>query len=483
MIKFFDALTTKDLVGENLMPTHSTSGDFLVDFYYKMGGYRKDRSPLSELVSIFYASFGQHPAETVKALFNLRDPRGGMGERRSGRILWHSFAKTHPALVKKLLPYIPAFGRWDDLFYFLGTPLENDAMDFLYQAILSGDKLAAKWTPREGKHGPAEFKKGVLASYLRKRWELSWNTYRDLLVKNTQVVETLMCGGNWEGIVFQHVPSVAHKKYRNAFKKRQAERYAEYLSAVEKGEAKINTGTLSPVDIVHEYANMGAWNMNLRDFDKSLELLWANLPDVVPQGLSFLPVCDLSGSMYGQPMEVSLSLGIYLSQRNKSIFKNGFITFSRVPHFVYLTGKTLRENLQIMGRINMAENTDLQRTFDLILSSAVQAKLSPADMPTHLLIISDMQFDYCTGNPSLTALEMIRQKYQQAGYEMPAIFFWNVSTSTGVPVKINDKGVALVSGYSPNLLLNVLRGDLSPLAQVLAILNVQRYAFVDEIVK
>lgn len=493
MNKFFDALTTKDLFTENGMPTHSTSGSFLVDFFYEMGGYRAGRKPLGNLIALFYAAFGENPNMAVKALFNLRDPRGGMQEKHSGRILWHSFAKSHPELVKQLLPHIPALGRWDDLFYFLGTPVEEDAMDFLYQAILSGDKLAAKWTPREGKRGPAEFKKGAIASYLRKRWELSWNAYRDLLVKNTQVVENLMCGGNWEGIVFQHVPSQAMKKYRNAFKKHQEERYGEYLEAVERGEEKINTGTLSPVEIVQQYMSVSGWSSTLKPTDKALETLWNNLPDVVPDGISFMPVCDLSGSMTGAgfsnkknttlPIFVSMALGIYLSQRNKSIFQNGFITFSRVPTLVQLTGKTLHDNLAIMSKINMAENTDIQATFRLILKSAIQAKLSAEDMPTHLLIISDMQFDSCTDRPRNSVLEMVDRMYAEAGYKRPQIMFWNVATAGGIPVKTTDTGVALVSGFSPNLLLNVLRGDLTPLSQVMAVLNVSRYEFVDEIVR
>ncbi len=488
MNKFFDALTTKDLLTENGMPTHSSSGSFLVDFFYEMGGYRAGRKPLGNLIGLFYAAFGENPNMAVKALFNLRDPRGGMQERYSGRILWNSFANSHPELTKQLLPHIPALGRWDDLFYFIGTPVEDEAMDFLFQAILSGDKLAAKWTPREGKRGPKEFKKGALAAYLMKRWKLSAEDYRELLVKNTEVVETLMCGKNWGKIVFEHVPSVAMKKYRNAFKKNQAERYAEYLAAVERGEKKINTSVLSPVDIIHEYFDMGTgWgNITLKPSDKALEALWTNLPDVVPTDLSFLPMCDLSGSMFtngGKPAEVSLSLGIYLSQRNKSIFKDGFLTFSRKPSFVYLTGKTLHDNLNIMRRINMAENTNIQAAFNLILSSAIEAKLSSEDMPTHLLIISDMQFDSSTDHPSNSSLEMIDRLYGNAGYKRPNIFFWNVATAGGIPAKITDKGVGLVSGFSPNLLLNVLKGDLSPVSQVAAILNNPRYAFVDEIVR
>lgn len=484
MNKFFDALTTKDMLTENGMPTHSTSGSFVVDFFYEMGGYRNGRSPLGKLVGLFYASFAENPNLTIKALFNLRDPRGGMGERRSGRVLWNAFANSHPNIVRELLPHIPAYARWDDLFYLLGTPVEDDVVEFLYHAILSGDKLAAKWTPREGKRGPEHFKKGAIAKVLRTKWELSPAQYRELLSKHTQVIETLMCGKNWGKIVFEHVPSQAMKKYRNAFKKHQQERFQEYLSAVEKGEKKINTSVLSPVDIAHEY--FAKWER-----DSALEALWKNLPDTVPADISFLPICDVSGSMSGKPMEVSVSLGIYLAQRNKSIFKNGIITFSQEPRLIRFNGKSLFENMGIVKRIPWGMNTNLEAVFDLILDSAVRAKLSPEDLPTHLMIISDMQFDEAAKDSSGygrtkrfgdSALEMIDKKFSRAGYNRPNIFFWNVDTAGGIPAKVNDNGVALISGYSPNLLRQVLTGDLNPIRQVEAILNSGRYDFVNEII-
>ena len=489
MNRFFTALTTKNLATENGMPTHSTSGSFVVDLYYKMGGYRKNAEPLNNLIQIFYAALGENPNLAIKCLFNLRDPRNGMGERKSGRILWHYLAQSHPNIVRNLLQYVPVFGRWDDMFYFLGTPVEEEAIGLLYHAILSGDKLAAKWTVRENKRGPEEFQKGQIAKHLMKMWELSPDQYRDLLSKNTEVVETLMCGKNWGKIVFEHVPSQAMSKYRNAFKKNDAERFARYLEAVNSGKKKINTGTISPVDIVSKYSTYS--------FDATLEALWKNLPDRVPANISFLPICDVSGSMSGVPMSVSISLGIYLAERNKTSFRNGFMTFSQDPRFVLLTGRNLQENIKIVRATQKAENTDLEKVFLYILEQARKNNLSQEDLPTHLMIISDMQFDECVGRNrrggsygagslerpfDKSALEMIREMYREYGYTCPSIFFWNVRTSSGVPAKVTDEGVGLISGYSTNLLENVLTGKLSPLAQVEAILNNGRYDFVNEVV-
>jgi hypothetical protein len=302
-----------------------------------------------------------------------------------------------------------------------------------------------------------------------------------------------MCRKEWEKIKFSAVPSVAMKIYRKAFQRHQPERFAEYLEKVKKGEEKINTSVLSPVDIVHQYGCPYPGG-----FDETLEALWANLKDVVPPEIKFLPIPDVSGSMAGTPIEVAVSLGIYLAQRNKSAFKNGLITFSDNPTFHFLTGKTLMDNISQVSRMNWGGNTNLQGVFQLILHTAVNNKLSVEDMPTHLMIISDMQFNQCisrTGRTGRygsgvygafqptddTALEMIDKMYQEAGYTRPNIFFWNVRTSSGVPAKMDDNGVGLISGYSPNLLKSVLSGDLNPLSQVLAVLNDSRYRIVDEI--
>lgn len=488
--RFFESLQTKSLRGENNMPTHSSSGNYVVDLFFKMGGFRKNpTASIQELVSVFFAAYGENPNLAVKALLHLRDVRGGMGERNSGKILLYFLAKSHPEVVRELVPHLPEYGRWDDLLVLLDTPVENEVLELIRKALAEGDELCAKWMPRENKS------QGEIAKYLMARFGLSPKKYRQMLSGlSGGLVERAMCQGMWESINFQHVPSVAMKNYRKAFSRHQPERFVKFLEAVKKGEAKINTAALSPVDVVEKYIGSMSWrNRYIAEADETLEALWRNLPDVVPADLSFLPICDLSGSMQGTPMAVSIALGIYLSQRNKSVFKNAFITFSQNPAFVELTGKTLLDNLNIMKAVNMAENTNLQATFRLILDSAVRAQLPAEDMPQNLIIISDMQFDSCVGvgnqleritrSFNHTAMEMIDRMYQEAGYKRPGIIFWNVRTSTGVPAKTNELGVALVSGYSPNLLRSVLTKDYTPISQVEAILNNGRYDVVNEILK
>jgi hypothetical protein len=167
--------------------------------------------------------------------------------------------------------------------------------------------------------------------------------------------------------------------------------------------------------------------------------------------------------MNGLPMEVSVSLGLYCAERNKGGFKGLLCTFSEHPNLFQLSenGNIIEHLLQICSA-NWDMNTNLEAVFQLILDQGVKHGLTQADMPETVLIISDMQFDQCIRKPGKNAFDMIKWQYKKAGYKMPQIVFWNVRTSSGVPVKFDETGTALVSGFSPSILTNVLSGELRP---------------------
>jgi hypothetical protein len=243
-------------------------------------------------------------------------------------------------------------------------------------------------------------------------------------------------------------------------------RFAEYLGAVKKGEKKIHAGAIFPSDIVAAY-----W---AGENDDVLEEQWKALPNYVPEGQSFIPVCDVSGSMNGMPMYVSVALGIYLSERNVGPFKDGFITFSGRPTLQHLHGD-LRSRIIQLARADWDMNTNLEAVFKLILDQGKKNGVAEEDMPENILIISDMQFDQCVNRPSDNAFEMIKRMYNEAGYHLPNVVFWNVRTSSGVPVKIDQSGAALVSGYSPSVMQSVLGGEMNPINVVMRVLESDRY--------
>lgn len=486
MSEFFKALTEKDLLGENLMPTHSTSGNTLVDLFFKMGGARGNPQ---ELVPYFPTALSDDTLNSLKAMFYLRDIRGGMGERDSFRYLFRYLCLYHPNLALNNLMHIPFYGRWDDLiFTTYNTPLENEAFDLIFHALKSGDKLCAKWMPREGKKYEDIAKR--LALYIfaggKKKSQISsyvymsaLKNYRKLLAGNTQVVENLMCKNQWGKINYEHVPSMAMRLYRRAFSRHDGERFGEFLTAVEKGEKKISAGAIFPHDIGKAVLNSLYYGRDSKLTSLELRVLqeqWNSLPNYLPnEDYGILPICDVSGSMSGLPMEVSISLGLYLSERNKGAFENLLVTFSGRPAIFKVPTGNLADKITAISRMDWGMNTDLEAVFNLILRQARKTGLEGKYMPKILLILSDMQFDQCVRNYSDTGMEMIKRMYAESGYKLPQIVFWNLRTSVGVPVKFDEKGTALVSGFSPSILTAILGGDLEPVKVVMKALNNERY--------
>lgn len=465
---FLNALQTRDALTENAMVTHSTSGSKVMDLFFSMGGSRQmDEVAILRLLS---AAFPEDTLLTTKAMFYNRDIRGGQGERRSFRLMFRWLCDNHPEIAIKNLNNVPFYGRWDDLFVAINTPVMADALDCIAGALKVGDKLCAKWMPREGKS------RGKDARVLREYLGLTPKKYRKLLAGNTQVVENFMCQREWGQIDYNHVPSVASNKYRHAFGRHDFARYSEWLESLSKPESgnKIHADAIFPHTIVKGYLTDEYYRPGLGKVDATLEAQWKALPDYVPDGASFIPVCDLSGSMRGEPMCVSASLGIYLSERNKGPFKDAFITFSRIPRLQVLSG-SLRDRLEQMNLTAIAENTDLEAVFKLVLRKATEGSVLPEDMPQTILIISDMQFDQCMDKPSNTAMDMIRRMYGEHFYKIPNVVFWNLRSSSGIPVKITESGTALVSGFSPSIMKNLLTGDMRPDKIMLKTLMDPRY--------
>lgn len=447
MSRLFAEMQKWDTVTENGMPAHSTTGDALVDLFFSMGAARS--VPADVLLGKFSASLAQDPLLTLKAAFFNRNIRGGQGERRSFRIFFRYLCRMYPDIAIKNLPNVPYFGRWDDVFVAFGTRVEKYALNMLSDALLRDrDALCAKWMPREGKS------KDVFARKLRKHMGLSRKEYRKLLASLTDVVETKMCDNEWDSIEYSHVPSRAMKIYRNAFG-RHSDKFGQWLDSLEQGESKVNAGAIYPHEIV------SAIYKSPNDAIRMLEQQWKALPNYLTGKDNILPVCDVSASMKGEPMEVSIGLGLYLAERNKGLFHNKVITFSQRPSVFSLKSDTLFGRVMEMRRMDWGYNTNLEAVFNLILKTAVRAELSEEDMPSTVLILSDMQFDEAM-EPEEGAIEMIRNKYWQHGYKMPDIVFWNLRDVDNVPVKFDEQGVALISGFSPSVMKAVLGGDFNP---------------------
>ena len=463
-MKFVDALRQEDMLTENGMATNSSSLNACVDLFFNIGAMRgQDKQ---RLIATFSKAFNEDPKRAMKLLFWARDVRGGAGERQVFKDIITYLAENHDLALKPNLHLIAEYGRFDDLLVLVGTLLETQALQIIEDAIKTENGLCAKWMPR----------KGPVAEKLRNFMKMSPKQYRKTLVNLTNVVETKMCAKEWDSIEFGKLPSVASARYQKAFGKNAYESYSAYIASLVKGEAKINAGAVYPYDVTKSLNHGNATVANEQ---------WKALPNYL-EGANdmILPVVDVSGSMSTPAggsktvtcMDVAVSLGLYISERNEGPFKDAFITFSDNPQLQVLSG-SLKDRYAQMSHSDWGMSTNLEATFKLILDQATKHNLSQDEMPNKILILSDMEFNAATGgggwrnvesNWNPTAQQMIEKMYDAAGFTMPQIVYWNIqSRNGGVPVAFDTQGTALVSGFSPAIMTSLLGGEIESPQQIM----------------
>lgn len=281
--------------------------------------------------------------------------------------------------------------------------------------------------------------------------------YISPLRKYAQIVERLMSEKKWQDIKYPRVPSVCMSRNATNFKKRDEIRYLAYLKGASAGETKINVSALKPHEICFpSYKQATALPPDLANAQWEAYVARMQKSGVLNNAVA---ISDVSGSMSGEPMNVSISLGLLVASLAQPPWKDHLITFSADPQFHLISGSNLAEKLRNIARMRWELNTNFDRVFDLILTTAIRSSLKEEDMPKTLFVFSDMQFDDASdGSMSKTAFERTKKKYADAGYEMPQIVFWNLRDSSGVPVTITDEGTALIGGFSGNLLKIFLEG-------------------------
>lgn len=489
---FMNSISNLDYT-ENGALTNESSKSALVDLFFHGAAIRKSRP--EQIIEYFNNAFKEDATLALKILFYFRDIREGQGERQIFRIAMKNFLLNHKEWINENnLLLIPEFGRWDDLIYMLDEETINDkdysklteTISLILQKQLKEDLISArkqlpnisllgKWMPSINASSKKTRKQGKLIAKLLGFSEKEYRKTLSELRKALKVVEINISNKQYNEIDYSKVPSLAIIKYIKAFCRHDKTRYEQYLNDLlaNKKDVKINTATLYPYDIVHKIF------INEKETLATLDLAWKNLPDYV-DNMSGLVVADTSGSMYGTPLEVCLSLAVYISERNKNdAFKDYFITFSENPKLQKIEGETLANKIRNLKNATWGYNTDLQSVFDLVLDRAKAMNVPQDDMPKVLIIISDMEFDIACKYNSVTNFELIKQRYLESGYNMPKLVFWNVNSKNNQsPVTVNDKGVYLISGYSPIIMkqvFNVMDKDYTILDFIKNTVNIDRY--------
>jgi hypothetical protein len=468
---------------ENGAKAWATSDSKVLDLFGKIGSSRG-----CDLTPAFSAALAEDEKLAVRVLLWARDVRSGAGERQTFRNLLRALESQNPTLAGRVMHKVPELGRWDDLFSYQDPINRRNALRMFADALMNGDGLAAKWAPRltSSKKATTAGKQEKLknARALMKFMLLNPAEYRKVVVGATRVVESLMCAKRWDEINFSHVPSLASARYQKAFGKNAADTYSAYIRELQKPQeerdpkVKINAGAVYPYDVVKSLR---------RGNEAVANAQFEALPNYVGDS-KIMPMVDVSGSM-GQElaggmsaMDIALSLGLYLSSKTYSDFKDMFITFTSSATIQVLKGSLSQKMRQMSGAVGY--DTNLTKAFDSLLETAKRGNVSPENMPDYLLILSDMQFnDMNIKGTDSTALEMARKKYRDAGYKCPSIIFWNLAARASAdqsPVKMDDKGVCLVSGFSPAIMASVLGADpeeFTPYNMMLKTIMNDRYSF------
>lgn len=461
---------------ENGAVALNTTSDARLDLFGTIGALRD--ADENRIQTLFAEAYAQDPLFATKIVFYARDIRAGLGERKTFRTLIRYMAEKHPEVLKPNLDLIGVFGRYDDLYELVGTPLENDmwvAMKKQFEEDLenlnSGNaiSLLAKWIKTADASSPATRKLGILTAQ-----KLGYPVYNfKRIVRNMRkqigVVESLMSAGKWDEIKYPEVPSRAMMIYRKAFMKHDPERFEEFINKAEKGEAKVNASTLFPYDIVEKI-------LYHKENNKVLEAQWKALPDYVKQGTNALIMADVSGSMSGRPMATSIGLAIYFAERNTGAYHNMFMTFSSEPETVILKGETLEQKVKNAYNAEWGGTTDLKAAFDKVLDIAVKNEVPQEEMPKAIVVISDMEIDFC-GNRSWTFYDKMKNKFRKAGYVIPNIIFWNVDSRRDVfHSDSKRKGVQLASGQSVTVFKQILQNlGYNPIEAMENTINSERY--------
>ena len=405
--------------------TNQTSGKECLDLFQRIGNMRyADRLHILEE---FETAYIENKELATQVLFWARAARIGSGERKTFHTILSEIGKTSPDFISDNTKTIAELGYWKDLVPYLH--IKNVVVVFA-QAIRDKDRLACKWAPRK-------------CAVLRDELKMTNKEYRKWLSEYSETVEQKMSEKTWSDIEYSSVPGSAMRRYGRAFDKQDTQRFEDWKN---DKTSKASVSATYPHEVL------------ACDDDKLAEKMWNNLPDLLSESdENILPMIDVSGSMMGQPLAVAISLGMYLSERTKGEFKDMFLTFSENSELVRLEGDSVAERLRNIQQADWGMSTDFEAAYEHILRVATRHDVVPDSMPTMLLVLSDMQFN--DSQRGMTHFNHMKERYEQCGYKLPKIVFWNLDAHYGTPAECDDDSVAMVSGFSPSIMKAVLNAE------------------------
>lgn len=445
---------------------YATSYNSNLDLYAGVSRFNSDE----DIILKFNNAYNENKSIALANLLYILDIKEGKGERRLFKIMFKELCKISPDDAKIILFHIGSLGRFDYILEGLNTEIEKDVINLIKETLQKDiqsehPSLLAKWLPSHRTHN----KTSKVAKYLIEKLNISEKEYRIILSRlrtKINIVEKNLTNKTYENIKFEEVPTKAMLKYNYVFNDKMSSEFKEYKKSLVKNETKINTNGLFCYEIMNKIRN-GADSQILNS-------MWENQKSIETGNKNILVVADTSGSMtcYGAvPYDSAVGLAIYTAERNKGVFKDKFITFSENPILQEVKGKDIVDKYKNIKSI--VANTDIDKVFMLILKSMKDAQASIDDLPSHIIIISDMEFDSGVYSKAGTNFTGWKKTFEEEGYKLPKVIFWNVACDTnGLPVTKNDNDCIIVSGFSTNLLENMFNlEDYNPINQMMITLD------------
>lgn len=455
----------------------------LVKSLYTISNYRTDNDNKDSPVKYFQQALKNDETKPWCGKFALmvRDITDGAGERSLGRVLIAKCLDAGILSVDDVVDFVinKRGGRYDDLIYiddlvtngfvsdrlvhYVREQFTNDLRAFQNNESIS---LLAKWLPSINASSATTRKLG-------RTWAaafgLSLKNYRKILSKlrnHLDIVERKITSDRFEEIEYSHVPSLAMTRYSNVFRNHDGARFDEYLESVNAGKSKIHTAGTTAPEIVHLYARDHATGQTMWDNRKKYTFT-----------SNVLPVCDVSGSMtcdIGKltAMDVSIGLSLYLAEANQGVFHGKVMSFSERSDLVDVSKTSdLGEKIKLIDRYG-GLNTNVENVLSAVLDLAKSSHCTQQEIPT-IAFFSDMEFDpeakstyysqFQVGKSYKALFEKWCDRFNEAGYQFPKMVFWNIAgRSESVPLKANENGLILVSGYNENLVKMVISDQYDP---------------------
>lgn len=481
MNTFMDSLVrqTNFTETENGAVAHKSTLNKIYDMFALGGAYRQRTD--EDCILLFKNALEEHETLALKCLFYLRDIRSGQGERRFFRVCFNWLAKNYPEIARRNLINLAEYGRYDDLYCVVDTPVEKDMFALVKEQLekditsmneseKAGVSLLAKWLKSEN---ASSKETKMLGNKTRIALGLTHKAYREILSAlrtRINIVEKLMSERKFYEIEYSKIPSKAGLIYRNAFAKRDAERYKEFMASK---ETKVNAGVNYPYEMVREvtkHLNHYYWQEDYQWTEEernALQKFWDQQKDYL-QGnpCKMMGVIDTSGSMTNTgwgtvaPIDVAISIGMYAAERVGGPFKNHFISFASQPQLIEVEGMDFVDKVKRIYDKNLVDNTNLRAAFDLIKNIALQQGVNLDDVPNTLVVVSDMEIDggsYWRNEATrITEMESIRNEWKSLGLPMPHLVYWNVNARNNL-ILDNDEAT-YVSGCSPVIFESILTG-------------------------